>query len=132
MTSSSSEPQSCFHCNEMVPLGIELCVTINNKKQPMCCIGCQAVAQTIVDNNLTQYYEVRTEPAQKGSDLIPPQLKAAHQQKNKLLDEEVLQNEFIYQDNDFKEAILTVEGISCAACAWLIEMQLSTLKVLIK
>jgi len=128
MSSTSTRPQSCFHCNESVPLGIELCVTINNKKQPMCCIGCQAVAQTIVDNNLTQYYQVRTEPAQKGVDLIPPQLKAAQQLKNKLLDEEVLQNEFIYQDNEYKEAILTVEGISCAACAWLIEMQLSKLE----
>lgn len=128
MPSTSSTPQRCFHCNDSVPLGLELYVTINNKKQPMCCIGCQAVAQTIVDNNLTQYYQVRTEPAQKGADLIPEQLKAAHQQKNKLLDEDVLQNEFIYQNNDSKEAILTVEGISCAACAWLIEMQISKLK----
>lgn len=128
MSSTSSTQENCFHCNEIVPIGIVLCVTINQKKQPMCCIGCQAVAQTIVDNNLTQYYQVRTEPAQKGADLIPEQLKSAQQQKNKLLDEDVLQNEFIYQDNDFKEAILSVEGISCAACAWLIEMQLSKLK----
>jgi len=118
----------CFHCDEPVPQGVNLCVTINNKQQPMCCIGCQAVAQTIVDNNLTQYYLFRTEPAQKGSDLIPEQLKTQQLQKNKLLDEEVLQSEFIYQENDSKEAILTVEGISCAACAWLIEMQLSKLK----
>ena len=128
MPSTSSKTQSCFHCNESVPLGLALFVTIDNKKQPMCCIGCQAVAQTIVDNNLTQYYQVRTEPAQRGSELIPPQLKGAQQQKNKLLDEEVLQNEFIYQNKDSKEAILTVEGISCAACAWLIEMQLSKLQ----
>ena len=45
----------------------------------MCCIGCQAVAQAIVDNGLTQYYDVRTEPAQKGQSLVPEQL-----QKNKL------------------------------------------------
>jgi Cu2+-exporting ATPase len=128
MSSRSTNTLNCFHCNEKVPLGIALFVTINQQKQPMCCIGCQAVAQTIVDNNLTQYYQVRTEPAQKGADLIPPQLKAAQKQKNKLLDEDVLQNEFIYQNNDSKEAILTVEGISCAACAWLIEMQLSKLK----
>ncbi|MCW8832370.1 MAG: heavy metal translocating P-type ATPase [Colwellia sp.] len=111
--------ENCFHCDELVPQGIKLSVTINNKAQPMCCIGCQAVAQTIVDNNLTQYYAVRTEPAHKGSALVPEQL-----QKNQLLDEAVLQNEFIYQDDNIKEAILTVEGISCAACAWLIEMQL--------
>lgn len=131
MSTTSSKSQSCFHCNEVVPLGITLSVTINNIEQPMCCIGCQAVAQTIVDNNLTQYYQVRTEPAQKGVDLIPPQLKAFQQQKNKLLDEDVLQNEFIYQNSDSKEAILTVEGISCAACAWLIEMQLFKLKGII-
>jgi len=123
---------SCFHCDEIIPQGITLCVTINHKKQPMCCIGCQAVAQTIVDNNLTQYYQFRTEPAHKGTDLIPEDLKAQQLKKNKLLDEEVLQSEFIYQDNDSKEAILTIEGISCAACAWLIEMQLSKLEGIIK
>jgi len=112
----------CFHCFEPVPSGIDLHVTINNKEQPMCCIGCQAVAQTIVDNNLTQYYQVRTEPAQKGQSLIPDQIK-----KNKLLDEDVLQNEFIYQTGEYKEAILTIDGISCAACAWLIEMQITKL-----
>ncbi len=88
----------------------------------MCCIGCQAVAQTIVDNNLTQYYQVRTEPAAKGVSLIPEQLK-----KNQLLDDDALQDEFIHKTADHKEAILTVDGISCAACAWLIEMQITKL-----
>ena len=118
---------ACFHCDEKIPQGIKLFVTINQQLQPMCCIGCQAVAQTIVDNNLTQYYQFRTEPAQKGTELIPEELRTL-QQKNKLLDEEILQSEFIYQDNELKEAILTIEGISCAACAWLIEMQLSKLQ----
>ena len=117
----------CFHCNEAVPRGINLSVEISQIQQPMCCIGCQAVAQTIVDNGLTQYYAVRTEPAQKGQSLVPEQL-----QKNKLLDEAVLQSEFIYQENDYKEAILTIDGISCAACAWLIEMQLEKLEGLVK
>jgi len=117
----------CFHCSEAVPASIHLFVTINNAEQPMCCIGCQAVAQTIVDNGLTQYYTVRTEPANKGHTLIPEQL-----QKNKLLDEAVLQSEFVFQGNDeSKEAILTVDGISCAACAWLIEMQISKLSGLL-
>ena len=117
----------CFHCNEAVPRGINLTVEISQIQQPMCCIGCQAVAQTIVDNGLTQYYAVRTEAAQKGQSLVPEQL-----QKNKLLDEAVLQSEFIYQEDDYKEAILTIDGISCAACAWLIEMQLEKLEGLIK
>lgn len=122
----------CFHCNEPIPKGINLFVTIHNIKQPMCCIGCQAVAQTIVDNNLTQYYQFRTEPAAKGVNLIPDELKFQQLEKHKLLDEDILQNEFIYQNKDSKEAILTIEGISCAACAWLIEMQLIKLKGIIK
>lgn len=115
--------ENCFHCDEVVPKGIDLTVTINNVVQPMCCIGCQAVAQTIVDNNLTEYYQFRTEPAQKGAELVPEQLK-----RHQLLDDDHLQDEFTYSGNDYKETILTIDGISCAACAWLIEMQISKLK----
>lgn len=113
---------NCFHCGELVPNGIDLTTTIGNISQPMCCIGCQAVAQTIVDNNLTDYYRFRSAPAQKGEVLIPEQL-----QRNEILDDENLQNEFTYYHDGFKETILTIEGISCSACAWLIEMQVSKL-----
>jgi Cu2+-exporting ATPase len=116
----------CFHCNEAVPIGINLLVEISHIQQPMCCIGCQAIAKTIVENGLAQYYTVRTEHAHKAQALVPEQL-----QKNKLLDEAVLQSEFIYQDEGYKEAILTIDGISCAACAWLIEMQLDKLNGLL-
>ncbi len=114
--------KSCFHCNEPIPHGLELSVNINESSQPMCCIGCQAVAQTIVDNGLVDYYKFRTEPANKGEILVPDQLS-----KHKLLDDDALQNEFIHQDGDTKESILTVDNISCAACAWLIEMKISQL-----
>lgn len=112
--------ENCYHCGEVVPKGIELSVTIFHKTQKMCCVGCQAVAQTIIDNGLTEYYQFRSEPAIKGAALVPEQL-----QKNKLLDDDNLQSEFTYTTDDYKETILTVEGISCAACAWLIEMQLA-------
>lgn len=110
----------CFHCGESIPKGINLSVKIDNVIQPMCCIGCEAVAAVIVENNLTEYYRYRTEPAKKGEQLVPQQLK-----RNQLLDDESLQDEFTFKTNEYKEAILTIDGISCAACAWLIEMQLS-------
>ena len=113
----------CFHCGEIVPNGISLTTDIDSVSQPMCCIGCQAVSQTIVDNNLTDYYRFRSAPAQKGDVLVPEQL-----QRNEILDDENLQNEFAYYHDGFKETILTIEGISCSACAWLIEMQVSKLK----
>lgn len=112
----------CFHCGESIPKGISLFVNINSIDQAMCCVGCHAVAQTIVDNDLTDYYRYRTEPAPKSDSLVPEQLK-----RTALLDDESLQDEFAFKEGDNKETILTVEGISCAACAWLIEMQLAKL-----
>ncbi|XQW83634.1 heavy metal translocating P-type ATPase [Thalassotalea piscium] len=112
----------CFHCGEVIPKGIDLTVNIDQTLQPMCCIGCQAIAETIVSNGLTEYYRFRTEVAPKGEFLIPDELA-----KKKLLDDDALQDEFIYKTDDFKETILTIEGISCAACAWLIEMQIEKL-----
>ena len=117
---------SCYHCGENVPNSTNLYLVIESTSQPMCCVGCQSVAQTIVDNGLEEYYRFRTEPAQKGEQLIPEQL-----QRNKLLDDNALQDEFSYQTEGFRETILTVDGISCAACAWLIEMQLSKVDGLI-
>jgi P-type Cu2+ transporter len=117
---------SCFHCGETIPSGFKSLVTINNKAQAMCCYGCEAVAKTIVENNLTDYYRFRTEAAKKSTALIPDELK-----RHQLLDDESLQSEFTYQVADHKETILSIDGISCAACAWLIEQQLSKLNGLI-
>jgi Cu2+-exporting ATPase len=115
--------KKCFHCSELIPSGINIVVSINKQYQAMCCIGCEAVATTIVDNNLTDYYRFRTESAQKISPLIPEQLK-----RNQLLDDESLQSEFTYKTAKYKETILTIDGISCSACAWLIEMQLEKIE----
>ena len=112
----------CFHCAEEIPKGIELSVTIDNTPQAMCCVGCQAIAETIVNSGLTEYYRFRSEAAPKGEFLVPEELA-----KKKLLDDEALQSEFTFKNDNNKEAILTVEGINCAACAWLIEMQIEKL-----
>ena len=61
---------SCYHCGENVPNSTNLYLVIESTSQPMCCVGCHSVAQTIVDNGLEEYYRFRTEPAQKGEQLI--------------------------------------------------------------
>ncbi len=111
--------ESCFHCDEPIPQGTSLFVTLNDVPQAMCCVGCQAVATTISENNLSDYYRFRSSSAQKGESLLPEQLI-----KSQLLDDENLQDEFTFKDGELKETILSIEGINCAACAWLIEMQL--------
>ncbi|WP_053911245.1 heavy metal translocating P-type ATPase [Pseudoalteromonas sp. SW0106-04] len=111
--------KTCFHCLEPVPAGFNESVTIQGHAQPMCCIGCKAVAQTIVDQGMTDYYKYRTESAGKVEQLVPEQLALI-----KSYDQESIQQEFVAHQGDDKEVLLSVEGISCAACAWLIERQL--------
>ena len=122
MSNLTSNAANCFHCGEVNPPGTSFNVLISGKNQQMCCPGCEAVAQTIVDSGLTSYYEHRSENAEKGSTLVPEQLsQLAH------YDIEQIQEEFVKQDADLSEITLTVEGITCAACAWLIEKQLRQL-----
>jgi Cu2+-exporting ATPase len=88
----------------------------------MCCRGCQAVAQTIVDSGLTNYYLHRSSNAPSGGDLIPEALK---QYLN--YDDPSVQQEFVANTDHRCEALLSIDGISCAACAWLIEKHVMAL-----
>ncbi|QDP02948.1 cadmium-translocating P-type ATPase [Thalassotalea sp. PS06] len=117
----------CYHCGEIVPAGLDLTVNIHGKDEPMCCIGCQAVAEAIVDNNLDDYYRFRTEKGNKVNADIPEQL-----QVNQFVDDQQLQSEFTFESDGHQETILSVEGMSCAACAWLIEKQLSPQSGIVK
>ncbi|WP_105901528.1 heavy metal translocating P-type ATPase [Vibrio gangliei] len=117
--SGSSTQQMCYHCGDAVPVNAIFSVEILGKPRPMCCPGCESVAQTIVDSGLVSYYQYRTAPADK-VDLVPEQL-----QKLIHYDNVDVQQEFVRHNNELSEVTLSLEGVSCAACAWLIEKQLS-------
>lgn len=115
---------SCFHCLEIVPKGFTGTVEFDGKSQPVCCIGCQAVAQTIISQGMTDYYKYRSENASKVEQLVPEQLAVINS-----YDDESIQADFVHASDKQKEITLSIEGISCAACAWLIEKQLLSHKV---
>ena len=119
--------KQCFHCGDLVPPNLDLLVNIDGQLEPMCCYGCQAVAEAIVENQLEDYYRFRTEKSNKVDASIPQELI-----NNEFINDEILQNEFTYEEGDHKETILSIEGMSCAACAWLIEKQLSKNNNIIK
>ncbi|MDW7549962.1 heavy metal translocating P-type ATPase [Pseudoalteromonas peptidolytica] len=118
---------SCFHCLEPIPKGFVGSVTFEGNTQPVCCIGCQAVAETIISQGMSDYYTYRTESAGKVEELIPEQLKMLLSYDN-----DEIQEDFVETSGDTKEVLLSVEGISCAACAWLIEKQLLALGGIIR
>lgn len=89
----------------------------------MCCHGCQAVAQAIVDGGLTSFYKHREAPSGKPESLIPEQLA-----RMELYDQDALQAGFVEVDEkNLKHASLILEGITCAACVWLNERHVRSL-----
>src|SRR5690554_1109757 len=118
-----NKEQACFHCFQPVPKGVDITVEVFGKAQPMCCYGCQAVSETIVEQGLTHFYKYRDVDSNQGPALIPEEL-AGLDEAVSAYDDAEIQKEFVLTENEHSSASLAVEGMTCAACAWLIERQL--------
>ena len=114
---------SCYHCGLPVPPGTHFQVVIEQQPQAMCCAGCQAVAQAIMDNGLSDFYRYRTETAPTGKELVPEFLR-----QTEVYDNPTIQKRFVREVGEhLREAALILEGITCAACIWLNERHLRAL-----
>ena len=110
--SASGAAAACFHCGLPVPPGTHYAVVIDSQRQPMCCHGCEAVAEAIVAAGLTDFYRHRTAPSRRAEDLIPEPLRGLE-----LYDRPDLQKSFVRAESEHvREAALILEGIVCAAC----------------
>ncbi len=116
ISSPTSIEAACYHCGLPVPAGSHWKVAIDGAERAMCCPGCEAVAQAIVDNGLSDYYRNRQSLPEGVAETVPDALK--------LYDTPELAAQFTGADGG-AEATLSVEGIRCAACVWLIEKRLS-------
>jgi Cu2+-exporting ATPase len=113
---------TCFHCALPVPPGNRFNAVVLGEIREFCCPGCQAVAQAIVEGGLESYYSHRSE-ASTNPQTLPAQLL----DEQALYDRPDVQAPFVRHDNQSAETTLLIEGISCAACGWLIERHLRTL-----
>ncbi len=87
----------------------------------MCCAGCQAVAQAIVDGGLADYYRHRDELPESPRLAVPEAIEELG-----LFDHADYQASFVRPVGEGeREASLILEGISCAACVWLNESHLA-------
>lgn len=110
----------CYHCGLPVPEGTDFTLEIKGQQRAMCCPGCLAVATAICDGGLERFYQYRTSnvsrPEEVRSDLLVaydlPDVQCDYLEK--------LEN----GDNQIQ---LLIGGISCSACAWLIEKHLKKL-----
>lgn len=112
----------CFHCDLAIAPQLNYHTNVLGKRQAFCCPGCCAVAEAIVNNGLEDYYHYRSEFAEKASENEGDLL-----QKLKVFDDDSILQEFVESQDDASEIQLTISGINCAACGWLIEKQLAKL-----
>lgn len=108
----------CYHCGLPVPRNSAYGVEILGEYRAVCCPGCEAVARAIVNGGYESFYDKRTAASPN------PEIEAPRD-----LDQydspEVLERFVREVDEGNSEATLTVSGINCGACLWLIESSVS-------
>jgi Cu2+-exporting ATPase len=118
-TSSSTSSKSlteCYHCGLTVQDKKEFVTEIAQLKQSFCCAGCQAVAALIHQGGLDQFYKYRSALNKKSDERVNDYA---------IFDNKEVQESFVVaSENDTTTADLLLDGITCAACVWLIEKYL--------
>jgi Cu2+-exporting ATPase len=110
--------ESCFHCGEPVPPGVDLSVDIGGEARPMCCPGCRAVASLIHSAGLGRYYDFRDALPDRPDPESEPGRYAAWDR------EAVLDFHAAADDGGRRSLVLVLENVHCAACAWLVQRYL--------
>ncbi|WP_158968898.1 heavy metal translocating P-type ATPase [Paraglaciecola sp. L3A3] len=117
----------CFHCGLDNSPHQSYSTIISGKQQNFCCPGCLAVAEAITQNGLEDYYHYRNEFAEKVDSKPDDILKTLA-----VFDDDSIIEEFVDTQQNHSEIQLTISGINCAACGWLIEKQLIKLQGITK
>ncbi len=117
-------PDTCFHCGEPLPDDPPR-AELGERHEPVCCIGCKAVAELIHHSGLDNFYRLR-----KGETLKPVDyLATATPEEWQVYDRPEVQRELVEQAGPkLCETNLLIEGVHCAACTWLIRQSLERIE----
>jgi len=106
----------CFHCGE--PLrGSTLTARVEERDEPVCCSGCQAVAELIAGTGLGDFYRYRD-----GASVRPNN--DTQSDKWRVYADPQFAAQFTRTTNQQTSVTLLIEGLRCSACSWLIDQVL--------
>lgn len=111
-------PADCFHCGEPLPRGRPIVAVVGDERVSVCCPGCKAVAEFIDANELSAFYEHRSQP-RAGMDLRPEIIVYAP------YDSDDMRRRYVHEADGPAEATIDVGGMFCSACAWLLDAALT-------
>jgi P-type Cu2+ transporter len=125
----AGEDLRCFHCGVATRGASTLSLFVGGISRTMCCVGCQAVTQTIVDAGLEAFYDHRDDysvkPADSSSSALPFADSATSAAFSRAADNGAPdQTENVVE---YRETQLYLSNVTCAACIWLAEKTLSRL-----
>jgi len=106
---SAYNAPSCRHCGTLVPAG---------RDDGFCCTGCQYVYQLLQDQGLDRFYDLKG-----GQMLAPVPPDALRERDYEWLESlmEKAETACTACDGQMVELRLSVQGLSCVGCVWLIE-----------
>ena len=110
----------CYHCGEPVPDDPPILARLQGKDQPMCCIGCKAVAEFIESSGLAAFYTHREKP-DADLNLTPEETDWQR------FDSDDLLNRYVFSEGGQSEATVDIGGMYCSACVWLFDRSLQNL-----
>lgn len=116
--------ERCFHCGEAMTdrrfaSDEPLSVIVGGEEVPVCCHGCRAAVQFVESMGLDDFYRFRTETSPR------PQGVSAEWAT---YDEPELLQAFTSADAAGRRVLLMVDGMTCAACSWLIGRSLQKIE----
>ncbi len=115
----ADRPTECFHCGEALAGRATWWIRIDHADVPVCCPGCRAAAQLIAELGLEDFYRFRTaladRPVQAGDDWTG-------------YDDPALLDSLSRAEPGGRGVTLAVDGLTCAACSWLISRSLLQLQ----
>ncbi len=106
---------ACFHCGAPLPAGTSFTAMVGGRSEPVCCPGCAAVAALIEQAGLARFYDFRTAPSAK------PAAARADVARWSVCDRPEVAAEITRPAaGGQRELTCRVDGVTCAACSWLI------------
>ena len=118
------EPTTCFHCSLSTSLNPRLQIQFNGVFHAVCCIGCEAVVNTIIGAGLGNYYATRT--AAPNTSALFEKAKIDVAKRLAAFDLPTIQPQYLTASraDKLKSAAFYIDGVTCNACLWLAEAAL--------
>lgn len=104
----------CFHCNLIISNNINIYLIINKKIKYMCCYGCKEITKFIIHSKLGNYYIYREKNVVNVDNI--------KYESYEIYDQPDIMNKFVvFNSFNLCEVTVSINGIVCSACVWLIE-----------